>query len=256
MAFTEDIENLIGAPKTGSLRAGDYIIKNNFVTFGRNEHSVPVIKVLTLGSVLGRKGGFSKWLVNMTYQILPGDITIISEEEAMRIMSIWVDSANVSPVVNENLNTKCVREDTGKPKVTYEGKIGWQRPLFIFRMKHPDGGFQAYECPECGRVHIGKTLEDKKLDSQHISFPFFDKEKADAVTKQGKKIIRELQDINKEWTDTCKQMQILQRKRVHLYREAEELNPGKIVLKVEKAPSIYYDLENNDIDQFLNERIR
>ena len=224
MAFTEDIENLIGAPKTGSLRAGDYIIKNNFVTFGRNEHSVPVIKVLTLGSVLGRKGGFSKWIVNMTYQILPGDITII--------------------------------EDTGKPKVTYHGKIGWQRPLFTFRMKHPDGGFQAYECPECGRVHIGKTLEDKKLDSQHISFPFFDKEKADAVTKQGEKIIRELQDINKEWTDTCKQMQILQRKRVQLYREAEELNPGKIVLKVEKAPSIYYDLENNDIDQFLNERIR
>jgi hypothetical protein len=62
-------------------------------------------------------------------------------------------------------------------------------------------------------------------------------------------------EINKEWTETCKQMQILQRKRVQLYREAEELNPGSIVLKIEKAPSIYHDLENNDIDQFLNERI-
>ena len=169
MAFVEEIENLIGAPKTASLRAGDYIMKNNFGTFGRDEDSVPVIKVLTLGSMLGRKGGFSKWLVNRTYQILPEDITIISEEEAMRIMSIWRDSANVSTVVNENLNTKCVREDTGKPKVTYQGKIGWRRPLFTFRMKQPDGGFQAYECPECGRVHIGKTLENKKFELQHIS---------------------------------------------------------------------------------------
>ena len=62
-------------------------------------------------------------------------------------------------------------------------------------------------------------------------------------------------EINKEWTEICNQMQILQRRRVRLYREAEELNPGRIVLKVEKAPSIYLDLENNDIDQFLNERV-
>ena len=62
-------------------------------------------------------------------------------------------------------------------------------------------------------------------------------------------------EINKEWTEICNQMQILQRRRVKLYKEAEELNPGKIVLKIEKAPSIYHDLENNDIDQFLNERV-
>ena len=62
-------------------------------------------------------------------------------------------------------------------------------------------------------------------------------------------------EINKEWTEICNQMQILQRRRVRLYREAEELNPGRIVLKVEKAPSIYHDLENNDIEQFLNERV-
>jgi hypothetical protein len=60
--------------------------------------------------------------------------------------------------------------------------------------------------------------------------------------------------FNKEWVDICNQMQILQRRRVQIYKEAEELNPGKIVLKVERAPSIYFDLEGNDIDQFLNER--
>lgn len=61
--------------------------------------------------------------------------------------------------------------------------------------------------------------------------------------------------INKEWADICNQMQILQRRRVQLYKEVEELNLGKIILKIERSPSIYYDLENNDIDQFLNERV-
>lgn len=60
--------------------------------------------------------------------------------------------------------------------------------------------------------------------------------------------------LNEEWTDICKQMQILQRRRVQIYQEAEEINPGKIVLKIERSPSIYYDFNQNDIDQFLNER--
>jgi hypothetical protein len=60
--------------------------------------------------------------------------------------------------------------------------------------------------------------------------------------------------LNEEWTEICKQIQVLQRRRVQLYKEAEDLNPGKIVLKIEKSPSIYFDLEGNDIDQFLNER--
>lgn len=170
MAFTYDIESMIiGNPKISTLEVGDYIMKNNFGTFGSDEDSVPVIKVGSLGVMLGKKGGFSKWLVNGAYQVLPQDITILNETEACRVMSIWRDSANVSPIVNENLNTKCVREDTGKPKVTYHGKAGWRKPLFTFRMKQPDGGFEAYECPECGRVHIGKTLEHKKLETPHIS---------------------------------------------------------------------------------------
>lgn len=166
------------------LGVGDYIMKNNFGTFGRDEDSVPVIRVMNLGAMLGKKGGFSKWLVNGSYQVLPEDIAVVSEDEAMRVMSIWSDSANVSPIVNENLNTKCVREDTGKPKVTYHGKAGWRKPLFTFRMKQPDCGFEAYECPECGRVHIGKTLEHKKLETQHISVTlseFTDKELMDSV---------------------------------------------------------------------------
>lgn len=60
--------------------------------------------------------------------------------------------------------------------------------------------------------------------------------------------------LNDEWTEICKQMQILQRRRVSIYKESEELNPGKIVLKIERAPSIYHDLDGKNIDQFLSER--
>ena len=62
-------------------------------------------------------------------------------------------------------------------------------------------------------------------------------------------------NLNEEWTEICKQIQVLQRRRVQIYREAEEINPGKIVLKIERSPSIYYDFDQKDIDQFKNEKI-
>ena len=39
-----------------------------------------------------------------------------------------------------------------------------------------------------------------------------------------------------------------------IYREEEEINPGKIVLKIERVPIIHFDFNGTDIDQFLNER--
>lgn len=68
-------------------------------------------------------------------------------------------------------------------------------------------------------------------------------------------ICKTFKGINNEWTAICKAIQILQRRRVEIYKEAEEINPGGIVLKIERSPSIYFDLEGNDIDQFLNERV-
>jgi hypothetical protein len=63
-----------------------------------------------------------------------------------------------------------------------------------------------------------------------------------------------LEELNKEWTGICQQIQELQRRRVQIYKEAEDLNPRSIKLKIDKSPSIYFDLDGNDIDQFLNER--
>jgi hypothetical protein len=62
------------------------------------------------------------------------------------------------------------------------------------------------------------------------------------------------EELNKEWTGICQQIQELQRRRVQIYKEAEDLNPGSIKLKIERSPSIYYDLEGNDIDKYLNRR--
>jgi hypothetical protein len=138
---------------------GNYIMKTNYNTFGRDEDAKPVVKITRVTPMLGKKGGFSKWQINGAYQMDPNDFDIIEESEAMRIMGIWEDSSTLSPVSNDNINTKCIREDNGKAKATYPGRLGWRRPLFMFKMKNPDGGFQAYTCPECGKVHIGKTIE-------------------------------------------------------------------------------------------------
>jgi len=67
-------------------------------------------------------------------------------------------------------------------------------------------------------------------------------------------IMDRLEELNKEWTEICQQIQTLQRRRVQIYNESEDLNPGSIQLKIERSPSIYYDLRGNDIDQFLSER--
>ena len=144
-------------------KVGDYVIKNSYNVFGRESDSTPVLKLDRITHLLGRKGGFSKWVFNKTYQMKPNDFRIIDEKEALRILKIWEDSLSLSPVANDKVNTKCIREDNGQPKVTYTGRLGWRKPLFMFKMKNPDGGFQAYECPECGKVHIGKTIENVNI---------------------------------------------------------------------------------------------
>ena len=40
------------------------------------------------------------------------------------------------------------------------------------------------------------------------------------------------EELNKEWTEICQQIQTLQRRRVQIYKEAEDLNPGSIQLKI------------------------
>lgn len=165
---------------------GNYIVKTNYNTFGRDEDSKPVVKITRITPMLGKKGGFSKWQINGAYQMHPDDFDIIEESEAMRILGIWEDSATISPVSNDNVNTKCIREDNGMPKVTYHGRLGWRKPLFMFRMKHPDGGFQAYTCPECGKVHIGKTV-DAPTERVHINemlASFSTRELVDSVEDQ------------------------------------------------------------------------
>lgn len=146
-----------------------YVMKKNFTTFGRDVDSKPVVKVHQLVPLYGKKGGPNgKVLINGSFQVDKNDIIHITEESAIKIIEVWESSGILSPVVNSNVNTKCVREDNGKPKATYPGTLGFQRPLFTFRMKNPDGGFQAYTCPECGKVHIGKTTDPVDLGNEKI----------------------------------------------------------------------------------------
>ncbi len=146
---------------------GNYLVKNNFTLFGGSH--LPVIKVETVVDCLGKKGGPTGNLKINGASIVPkGKVSIVSEEEAIRILAIWDDCKNLSELSDENFNNKCSRDDNGQPKATYVGECGWRTPLFVFRMKNPDGGFQAYTCPICSQVHIGKSFNELKVEKKNL----------------------------------------------------------------------------------------
>lgn len=83
----------------------------------------------------------------------------ITQEEAERLNKVWLESQLISEVDPKSVRTH-LRED-GREKVSYEIEGGkWQVPLYSLKIKYPDKKFQAYVCPECGKVHIGKILEN------------------------------------------------------------------------------------------------
>jgi hypothetical protein len=57
------------------------------------------------------------------------------------------------------------------------------------------------------------------------------------------------EEINNKWVELNQQIQKLNRERRGLYdKYVQEYGP--LNLKIERSPSIYYDLKNNDIDIF------
>ena len=65
-----------------------------------------------------------------------------------------------------------------------------------------------------------------------------------------------LEELNVEWIGICNLMQILNRQRLEVYnqwlaemeRQGHHLPDDEFPLKVEKHPSLYFDLNQNPID--------
>jgi len=137
------------------INVGDYIIKNNYTTFGNDITSLSVIRIDHIDKHPKAK---TKSIVNHTYCIINNKVTIVSEKEAIRIMRLWESCAQLShPDENENIISKHIREDNGDLKVVYKDYLQFRKPLFTLSMKYPDKLFQTYTCPICGGIHIGKT---------------------------------------------------------------------------------------------------
>ena len=57
-----------------------------------------------------------------------------------------------------------IREATGEPKVAYENAASAIRALDDMRRRYPDSYFEAYKCPICGKLHIGKTTPEQRQE--------------------------------------------------------------------------------------------
>lgn len=139
------------------VKEGDWVRKKNYVPFGKGKDRCPVVKIVSKQPKFSRKGNLRSFFVNGTYELDATNTLVISEEEAKEMLSLWEDCLVISPVIDDGKpDFKCVREDNGKQKIAYHGTT-YRYPLFNFRMKKPEGAFQAYRCNVCGKVHIGKT---------------------------------------------------------------------------------------------------
>lgn len=94
-------------------------------------------------------------LINEQYHLNPEHVVQISAAEAMEIDRIW-SSCTLTEHVPVPGRNPCLRDDLQTSKqVLAEPAV--QAKLFELRMKNKNSQFQAYRCPECQQIHIGKN---------------------------------------------------------------------------------------------------
>jgi len=80
-------------------------------------------------------------------------IEIISHDRASELLAIFIDSHILAECDN---NSPHFRKDTGAEKVSISEEH-FPRVLYKKRVENPEGNFQAYKCPVCNGIHIGKS---------------------------------------------------------------------------------------------------
>jgi hypothetical protein len=135
-----------------TLQVDQIVTKTNGELFGGhggNPFPTLTIKKITPWSV-------GKYLLNGLYVIDQEKLTVIDEAEQLRIEETW-KNLEISEVLKPDLNTSCIREDNGEAKVKFS-ENSYKKALFKFRIRNPEGNYEAYKCAQCGSIHIGKTV--------------------------------------------------------------------------------------------------
>jgi hypothetical protein len=127
------------------MKKGTVIRKRNFTSFA-GEPYMTVDHVETWSS--------GQYRVNGRFIIHPDNIVTLTEQESNSLREIWED-CTLKEHVHVEGRTPCSRADGESKTEVTPGNL--QAKLFEIRMKRADMSFQAYTCPDCGKIHIGRN---------------------------------------------------------------------------------------------------
>lgn len=129
-----------------NFKCGEYIRKVNFILFGGQ---FPYIKVT---NYLKRNG---VWVINGKYQVKDNSVVSCPDAERHRLYYCFEESRFLS---KPNSEERVCSLENGDPKIRYSLQ-SFRRALFSMKAKYTDKKFNAYRCPNCDGIHIGKIKE-------------------------------------------------------------------------------------------------
>lgn len=128
------------------MKTGDIIRKRNFTSFA-GQPFIRVDEVQTWSD--------GQYRINGRFIIRPDNIVYLSEEESNSLKEIWDDCVYLREHVHVDGRIPCSRSDGESKKEVPEQDV--QGKLFEIRMRRGDLSFQAYRCPDCQSIHIGRN---------------------------------------------------------------------------------------------------
>ena len=140
-----------------AMKKGTIFRKRNFTSFA-GEPYITVDKSESLDA--------GQYRINGRFTVHPDNLVPLSEEESKSLKEIW-DDCRIREHVHVEGRIPCSRADGESKKPVPEQDV--QAKLFEIRMRRGDLSFQAYVCPDCNRIHIGRnpyvpkdTIETRK----------------------------------------------------------------------------------------------
>ncbi len=128
---------------------GNYVRKKNWTFFHGSD--VPAMKVHSI-----RKSPEAGSYYINKYQLYEEHLVKLTEDEATAINREFNDLSLAKVLLKNSQHTTCVRESTGTNKKVWTEKEAL-RYVFTYNKTNPGKEMNAYRCPHCNEIHVGKV---------------------------------------------------------------------------------------------------
>ena len=135
---------------------GDYIHKNNWQMFKT------LTPVMMINSIKNYQPETNSVYINSCYFELD-KITVISAEQAGLIIDKFLNTKVADVILKNSPETTCSRQDNGKKKKKWDKQAALDH-VFQQNMLRPDKPMDAYVCPHCNEIHVGKIPSQKTIE--------------------------------------------------------------------------------------------